>query len=298
MDRLRGAAVGAILAALSAAPAACGRIGYDVLAAVAPDSAATDAAVASTDAAFFDARDVAGVGPDAPDARNGAEDAPPSGDATGGCQRHAGALFCEDFENGLVTPRPDYGFAGSPNGVVRLDTSNPHAGRNAISLVAGDPSMGVRSTYFYKVLPSPASSGGLYARAFFYVPSGFVVTQYLVDLEFRNSGQEGVKVVHASRDRIDFVVTTDGFSVTSIDGRLPRDRWFCLEIGVQVASGNGGRAEYWIDGASQFMVPAARTLPPGGWTYLNFGIIADPMTLGSRMLVDDIVMSTQRVGCD
>ncbi len=221
--------------------------------------------------------------------------------ASAGClSRYPGAFFCEDFENGIATPVTAYGYSATPNGSVTGQAATVHTGGKAAYLVAGDveTTWNTRSAFFHKDFLAPVSSGGLYARTFFYIPSGFSVTSFVVLQEFLDSGPNRTKEVIGAGDAIDFRVDTDNAAVTSAGGKLPRDRWFCLEVSMNVAGKPNGTAEFRLDGVSEATVTRARTTAPGGWIGFRFGLIADANTTGARAYVDDVVISTMPIGCN
>ncbi len=302
----------------------CGRIGYESRA-TGGDAAAAPGADAETATDHPFAADAAGdarsaawdasqsdPAPPPRDGAGGAEDAAAApdresggaGDAGRGCRsNHPSLILCADFEDGLVAPPGAYTYFASPRGSVALESDVVSRGARSAALVAGEPEGGgkrgrARTAFFSGLLPSPVTSGRLHLRVYLYVPSGFAITSWLVNLELWDNNSTAAQTVLFPQDRVAFNVETATFMHDLGNGALPRDRWFCAEIGLTVAGGAVGSGEYRQDGMVRAAFGSGGTLPPGGWRGWNVGIIADDRTLGAKVFVDDIVIATQPVGCN
>jgi hypothetical protein len=144
----------------------------------------------------------------------------------------------------------------------------------------------------------PFSSGAFYVRAHYFVPSSTQRTDFALltvgDVTLALSG--GVSVF----------VANDGFALAADMGSIARmgtltvpvDRWFCLELSVQI-SDKQGRATLWLDGVEENFLPGAPTLPLGGVTTIGVGIAsAGSSQPSARVFVDDVVVDTNPIGCE
>jgi hypothetical protein len=231
-------------------------------------------------------------------------DSAPPPDARQDCYaRHPSAIFCDDFEHGLPetpTPPHEYHMATSPEGSIALDRETRAQGAAAARFIAGQPfptGFMARLAMLGRKLDPVLTSGPLFLRARYFVPSGVPVAEWLVLFEFATGEEERLKVVVLPDDVIGLGVTPGRLDLRTPAGGLPRDRWICLELVLGLSMGNEGSAELLIDGVRRLHAPRARTVPAAGWVSLVAGIIAGPGT-PARLWMDDVVLSTTRIGCN
>jgi hypothetical protein len=211
-------------------------------------------------------------------------------------------LFCEDFETlalPLAAGSPYTRFAtggsevGITEGVVRQGRRalrvllRPDVNRNAAA--------GLRRAF------GPVTDGSLYVRTHVRVGPGAPPDNWLVLLELQaGSGDRKISADATAGDRLSISANVGDSFPRGPPRSLPRTRWICLELLVNVADADGGGSvELFLDGAS-FLKTATgiRTLPSGGWARAVLGVnhisgISEPL----EVVFDDFVLARTRLGC-
>jgi len=209
-----------------------------------------------------------------------------SGDARDGAASVCTALFCDGFEMDL-TP---WGTVTGP-GTSDVQTTQVHGGTKALTVSVSD---NPEFRALYRNLPF----GGLpavYVRAWFYVPSGTAFGH--VDLlEFEASTGEGI-TAYVSQETFALFTDVNGMFANS-GGMLPRDRWFCVELEVDV-SDTVGSVRLKVDGTIITQLTALDTLPPVGFEHIVTGLAyTGPQQFGpASQTLDDIVVDDAPIGC-
>lgn len=207
----------------------------------------------------------------------------PDGDVQLDCANHQGALFCDGFEDPSLAA---WQLAGD---VMRALRPTP---RGAAALQAD--TTGPQQTSGAGVGFGPIGSGLLAARGWFYVPSGFDVIHFDL-LILKNAAIGGIGVLGYFGELVIYQnVSGEGlFSGLTV----PRDRWMCIELQVQVA--NAGSAQLLLDGVPIASTPTLDLAPGVGYSFLDVGLAWTDDTQGpARVFADEIVIDDEPIGCD
>jgi hypothetical protein len=227
-------------------------------------------------------------------------DTPPAGyRGTATCLgRHPTALFCDDFENGLPTGYPDYSYF-SNHGTVTASADRVKQGaqafRGTLMRVPGQ----ISQASLWRSMTA-IQSGSLHVRAHFYLPSGFVVSNWFVSLQLGGpAGKLSFDLIY--EDRMQIAVNTENAIFRSTNpNTYPRDRWFCAELVIHLGElGGAGSAEVHVDGQKVLEAPIGTdTLPAGGYDYLMAGAPhANGLSAAGEVFMDDVVLATSPIGC-
>jgi hypothetical protein len=217
--------------------------------------------------------------------------------ATSCYARYPTALFCHDFDDSLAVAPPSK-VVTSANASMTQDPTVVKQGTHAARLNAGDaPAPNVRQAHYQITLPQPVGSGGLWARLHVRLGPQFTIPAWLVPLEFIYR-DDRIKV-YFQDSAVHYEMQPSNYRIYS-SNNLPRDRWFCIELGGTV--GENGQFGWWLDGVLQGQTPVnTRTTPTTGpaWDGVQFGLITDATsTPGLTMHVDDMVVARTRIGCN
>jgi len=163
-------------------------------------------------------------------------------------------LFCSGFE---VPMLDDWDQALAVNGTAERSSDVVRAGNGALAATTSAPS-GV--ALMLKGGLGPFSSEEVYVRAYYYVPS----SEPRVNFALLTVGDASVAVTGG----VSVLVSADGFALAAETGSVvragtlpvPLDRWFCLELELQLD--RRGRATLWLDGAEENALPGVDTLCP------------------------------------
>jgi hypothetical protein len=202
------------------------------------------------------------------------------------CDQKPGVLFCDGFEGPNLDGWTDaYGALVRQTAIVHTGTAAARATSDGSQQAAG---VGVAP---YNGL----STGSLHYRAWFYVPSGFAITKINLFTTYGNTGN----------DEVVFLVDQEELRVYSARGprtitsgtTMPRDRWFCIEVHIDIAASNG-TVRLDLDGTTIGSGSGFSTLPAGGYTFLGVGTLFLPVGQGaSTIYIDDVATGTQPLGC-
>jgi hypothetical protein len=233
------------------------------------------------------------------DAGGSALDASDSG--SGGCGGAAASIFCSDFET---------------QGLADWDLIEPGASastaqaRSASHSLFGTAGSGApASERAIKYLP-PLTSGSVFVRLFVYIPS----TTGLPSTSMSNSSAIATMgAVPAGRDyeEVSFFSTMAQVFGDNSAGNPPTyyayaqltaspyDRWMCVEWELTLVAPGSDRAAVYVDGsASPTASATGLTLrPTNGLSVLRVGTDYSGTDGTFQTFTDDVVVATQRVGC-
>lgn len=211
-------------------------------------------------------------------------------DETGCDDRYADALFCDGFEAPL------------PGAWSGLSERQGFLTRLAAPVYRGAFALEARSTdvnaFVYTRADLTDVTTDLFVRLYAYLPSG----QEVVDLNLIYAGEPsppyGGIILGLRNGGAAFArsMTTDREVVTG-DTPLAWDRWVCLE--AHALLDEVGMIELWVDGVSRGRLEGIDTRAVLGVAGMNAGIAnASASQPPVRVLIDEVIASTTRIGCD
>jgi hypothetical protein len=180
------------------------------------------------------------------------------------------ALFCEDFESGMIDPK----FWMADPGVH--PTQDRAIGRWSAQIV--ESAIGGHLLYVGTALSDQRQ---VYARAMFNLPVQPTASPTLMAFS------DG-----AGHNTLAFVGQMGTLGVGSIGSTglvVPMDQWVCLEIGLDLDTGQG---RFWLNDAPVVVTTAIPS--PVRTIALRFGPETAP---GASYWVDEIALSGSRIGC-
>jgi hypothetical protein len=213
------------------------------------------------------------------------------------CQSHAAALVCSGFERSELE-----GFdAQVIQGDARLERSDARArsGSGALHAVSSD----AESTAVVARELEPRFTGTLHLRVWLYVPGGLPTeTMNLLFLGDDPNPSLDPAVPFRGLD----LNLEDGalqvYSPQSVPDRvtgavaIPRDRWFCLRMEVELADAGAVRA--FVDDGLALEAAPLDTLPDAGVHLLRAGIDwTSGQTAPFEVFMDDLVLADALVPC-
>lgn len=219
-----------------------------------------------------------------------------TGDATGDTSAPwscASAVFCDGFEAATLVPWTIE--SGGGGAMSARDTAMPHG--DAAAFRVSTPA-GSSFQYADKPLFGGKSTGDIWTRVWFWIPSGFVAS-HLDILEVGGGTGLGTIVVQGNTNEVAGYNSLGTSMGTRSGVPVPRDSWHCIELHIHIDPTAGDWAIY-LDGgtnpiASESGVP---TLPSGGFTACDVGVIyAAPGQVAATVYVDDVAVDYRRTGC-
>jgi hypothetical protein len=204
-------------------------------------------------------------------------------DALGSTIDASARMFADDFE-GQLAP-------WTALGTVTID-SGPPAPIVGTTMLRAQASSSM-SSRAQVVLPAAASAGTFFVRAYYYVPSGFVIADLSI-LEIEQAAAGLVLVNSPTMGLYSSIKMSDGVPGTF---SLPRDTWICVEVRVSIANAPGGTWDVWIDGVLRQTATGLDTFA-GGIDGLFVGITwAGSTQQPSTVYVDAVVADVAPIGC-
>jgi hypothetical protein len=205
--------------------------------------------------------------------------------------RYADALYFEDFEaTDHAVPEVAVATNGALLEVTHEESKN---GEHSLHAVQG----GYQSEAEVRAaLPSPTTSGQLYARAWVRVPEGAVTGTFKV-LALNGGMAPGLDFNLLPGGVLDiYSQITTGFWRSGRDA-YPTNEWFCLEVAVDV-SDTFGSVSLSVGGARAFSAPTD-TLPEGGVAQAVYGFAFGSVEqTGGEVFIDDVVVDDKPIGCE
>ena len=204
---------------------------------------------------------------------------------------HAGAMFCDGFEDG--TEDAWYN-SWTRDGTTAIATDRAYRGRYSF-LARTDVAAG-RAAINTDVI-DPTTSGHIYVRAWFYIEPVAVTDISLVQI-----GESVSPWAHASVSSVgggtQLFINTTSPTTTRLGAAAPVDEWFCLELHVDV-SATAGTIEHWLHGTRETSVTGIDTLPAQGMELVTVGApYTGPSQVPARIYVDEVVVDDAPIGCD
>lgn len=204
---------------------------------------------------------------------------------------HTGTLFCDGFEDALLSA---WGWRTEMSGSVVRGTSRTRRGSGALQArtTAGSGKASIASSF------SAVGSGDLWFRAWFYVPSGYsMATVSMLALTEGSSPWAGVAVQAVSGDRGHIWIGPEGTAATSTT-TIPRDRWFCYRAHIEISSA-AGVMEAWIDETLIGRHTGVDTQPASAYSSVITGIEwSSSAQTTAEIWVDDVVVDDSLIECD
>ena len=255
-------------------------------------------AMTGHDAASRDARVPDDGGPDAGAGTDAGTDAGIDLGPTRCDDIHAGAIFC----SGMEPP----GFADWSEGSYGDDFAYVGRATSPAFLGAGslyaESNAGSQRAAAFHLFTVPVTSGDIYLRVMVYVPSGWSFPGG--SLSFAQVGMYGAPYHQLSLNLtgmgiVSLYVQAEGGNDAIYGVAVPRDTWFCVEGHAQISDA-AGVVELFLDGVSQGdRITSFDTLPTVGYQRVVAGLpFTDPAFSEIRLYLDEIVVSSTRVGCD
>lgn len=220
----------------------------------------------------------------------------PGGDAAprSACEAaHEDALVCSDFEDEALDGGA-FQTVLENMGELELSSEQAHGGTRALlANTSGATSAAALAQAF-----DPVSAGELHLRAYVYV-AGDQPTEIMNILFI------GASAAVAEFDGIDINLQGGALQVFAPQGGvretseqvIPRDRWFCLRLRLQVHDASGV-LELFTDEELALRVAAFDTLPASGVSELRVGIDwSSEQSEPFEIFIDDLVLDTSEVAC-
>jgi hypothetical protein len=213
----------------------------------------------------------------------------------------AGAIVCEGFES-LTLPAPaQYETHQSNGSLVEISGTTVHGGARALhALVHPSQEKGEGTAALRKVF-APITSGLIYYRAHLRIGPGAPAKDWLVLMELdgatNTTGDQKVSIDSFGSDELAVTANGPNYYQRTSAMSLPRQRWFCLELVINVAPA-GGSIEVLLDGAPLLSGTGLNTLLPGGYVAATLGLYsAKGLAKDLDTYYDDLVLARTRLSC-
>jgi hypothetical protein len=206
---------------------------------------------------------------------------------------HDGALVCADFE-GDALDGGAFQTVLESTGELELSSERAHDGARALrATTTGVMSFAALAQNF-----DPVRGGELHLRAYLYV-AGEQPTEIMNILFIGASGAvaefDGIDI-NLQGGALQVFAPQAGVRETS-EQVIPRDRWFCLRLRLEVHDASG-TLELFTDDELALRVAAFDTLPASGISELRAGIDwSSEQSEPFEIFIDDLVLDTSEVAC-
>jgi hypothetical protein len=205
-----------------------------------------------------------------------------------GCD--AGALLCEGFEtySGLPAGIWTANISPTPTSTFLVDSTKPYSGTQSLHIHSA-----ARSDVLSTTTGLPPPNDHVFGRMMLFLKSPWPTTHIrLMRLQGTNP-LNAFALNGGSTFRFEGLV--DKFGGDGAEPVTPHlDKWVCVEW--EINGQTPTQANLWLDGTE--VLPAPTGLPPVDIVQLEIGFSSatDP-PFASEMWIDDLILSTRRVGC-
>ena len=232
----------------------------------------------------------------------------------------AGALLCDDFEKytpgGSLAPTWTTDLTG---GMVRVDTSKPFAGKQAVHISAATGVTNLLQIVNQGAPVFPLPGNMFYGRMMYWLsemppdhtniiqasgvlPGSTQIAKYAYGIKYKR-----LMAGYTIRARETDSPTVDCGNAPAATG-YPEKQWVCLEWQFD---GSKDEMHHWVNGQAQPAVDVVKTggcseggaAPANGrwqapvFNKVMLGFYAHPYATQIDVWIDDVVISTQRIGC-
>jgi len=205
----------------------------------------------------------------------------------------AGALICESFDQPLPTQSSTWIEGGMS---VSLQDCLVNRGTGALHYTGSGDSFS--QTRFR--LPEPVTSGSLHARLLVRVPAEVTLPEQLQLFELWNGDDGSVERAALFVSPAGLPSIYVGASNVTLDAApqyvLPRDAWVCLEVAFSLADADG-IATLDMNGERVAERAAIDTLSTGGFSVAVVETLLKAATHDVDVYIDDLIVSTEPIGC-
>jgi hypothetical protein len=203
------------------------------------------------------------------------------------------AFFCDGFESGDLSKWQGKQ-QGNANVSVGVDVNNVRTGTYSLDVVALSHGDGGESNDGYAIysIASPSVGTTLAMRIHAFMPAT-PSTAYIFNIRNRTDNLG----VSAGIEGGSWNVQDTTFMNHVGTGIFQGGRWVCIELRLDVDIGSSGYMQLLVD--DQTVVAAAGpTLPAGGLSEIDIGLIYSPGDITQNLFVDDVAFAHQPIGCD
>ncbi len=177
----------------------------------------------------------------------------------------------------------------TPTGTAEYDASLSAVGEQSVKITVD-----AAANYVIEVLSaSPISAGQLYMRALFRLPDSLEPASYVVLMEAL-SADAAAKISFDWRPQ-DFGINAGGMTQYSRQS-LPKARWFCAELGIDV-NARSGAVTMAIDGEVAVELTLLDTSLGSGLARYRVGLNGGPGNPALQLNVDDFIVRAGPIGC-
>jgi hypothetical protein len=187
---------------------------------------------------------------------------------------------------------------------LTIERTRAHRGQGALLVHTQAVSQG--GTADAELVDTAVVPAATYVRAFYYVPSGPIVSGQRLIASFQVGAPYLGTLLHLEPGGVLSILNeAPGSTIYKVGSStpLPRDTWTCVELGLQAPASDGtGAVEVWIDATlvPELHLPKAlvqpsppRTLVTAGASY--FAAAAD--VPASDVWLDDLIVDDKPIGC-
>jgi hypothetical protein len=146
-------------------------------------------------------------------------------------------------------------------------------------------------------LSSSVAEGPLHARFYAYFPSEMTIPKYLALFELwtiDDSPNEKIGVDALGDNQLEFNVA--GTASSSAVGVLKRDRWLCIELGLDL-SADSVAISLSVDGETVITADSVATSLSGPFSVAVVESVPSEESLGVEHVFDELVIATEPIGC-
>lgn len=206
----------------------------------------------------------------------------------------SGAFVCDGFEVPFTSA---WDFVEEMDGTVDRVSSPTYRGGFALR---GRTTAARGRAAVANGIPA-VSSGDLWLRGYFYLPSTFDLRGVaLIYAHEPSSPYDGVSAGFLEGGvPYAWVGSNPGTTTFAGSGPVPRDRWFCMQVHVVVSDG-AGSIEVLMDGATVLSQTGLDTRPAGDYTGFVAGLErADTLqTTAAMVYADEVAVGASELPCD
>jgi hypothetical protein len=231
------------------------------------------------------------------EADGGPSDRPDGAAAVTACAAFSGARYCEAFED----PELPEMWRTEISGVVSVDPTLTYRGDGALraridETIDPDNQAHAIAHAGHRVFES-VEQGTLRTRAYVYVPSSSSG-----EMTFLALSEDAEPYEHVSTGLdVDGTLRIDALTAShreSSDFLVPRDRWLCVELAIDVDAA-AGSATVKVDGVARVVATGLDTRPGGGYDNVIAGVGWAPSAqTDAEVYLDELVVDSGPTPCD
>jgi hypothetical protein len=207
----------------------------------------------------------------------------------------AGTILCDNFEAYAGKPGAPWMVSNAaPGSSLVVDTTKPYSGQKSVHVTSGGGGNGGDDMTMRTTMGLPAPGNHVFGRMMMFLKGPWPMTHIRVmGMPNPTPAPQGYVIDAHTSWSLEALVDNGG---NGGNAPIVTDKWVCVEWEFNAPSGGAVTTHLWISGTE--VLPAPVGFPHVDMLELWVGYTTALISPPTEMWVDDVALSTTRIGCE